>query len=165
MSAQRPSSCAELRRRQPERRRLWCPVAETDSKHGTAMDKTFHVLIVDDNPAIRQWLRQVLSRQFPLMPIDEAPDGDSALERVAAGNPDLVFMDIKLPGRNGLDVTRAIKSQQREVKVCVITSYDLPEYREAALNSGADCFFVKDALAEADIVAAVDGLLASFNPH
>jgi len=99
------------------------------------------------------------------MPVDEASDGESALERVVASNPDLVFMDIKLPGRNGLDITRAIKSAHRQIKVCVITSYDFPEYREAALSSGADCFFVKDALPEAEIVAMVDGILASSNPH
>lgn len=154
-----------MRLRQPERRKSWCLPENADTRHGAVSAKRFNALIIDDSPAVRQWLRQVLARVFPSMLVDEASNGDRALERVAEGKHDLVLVDIKLPGSSGLEVARAIKSEHEQVKVCVITSYDLPEYREAAINSGADCFFVKDAMAEADIVATVNGILTGSSPH
>lgn len=158
-------SGADLQRRQPERRRFWCLDNGTGRESGADRRRSFSALIVDDNPAIRQWLRGILSRAYPSLSIDEAADGENALERVAIKRPDLVFMDVKLPGRNGLDITRTIKSENRATTVCIVTSYDLPEYRDAALGSGADCFFVKDAVAESDIFAIVDAMLAGFERH
>jgi DNA-binding NarL/FixJ family response regulator len=127
---------------------------------GLGPERNFNALIVDDNEAMRQWLRQVMTRRFPAIPVSEATDGESALRRVAAQSPDLVFMDIRLPGKSGLDVTRIIKSIRRQTKVCVITNFNVPEYRDAAFDSGADHFFVKDAMIETDIVAIVDAIVA-----
>lgn len=124
------------------------------------MMKKFNVLIVDDNDAFRQSLNLVLTRHFPSMLVAEAGDGDGALHSVAQRLPDLIFMDIRLPGKNGLDITRIIKSVYIHPMICVITSYDLPEYRDAALRSGADRFIVKDESTEAAIVSIVDGMLS-----
>lgn len=120
----------------------------------------FSVLIVDDNDAFRQSLSLVLMRRFPSMWVAEAWDGDGALDSVAQRLPDLIFMDIRLPGKNGLDITRIIKHDYVHPMICVITSYDLPEYRDAALHSGADHFLLKDELTEAAIAAIVDGMLS-----
>lgn len=118
-------------------------------------------LIVEDNPAFRQSLREALAHRFPFMRIAEAADGDAALREIACRRPDLVFTDIRLPGRNGLEVTRAVKSVHDQATVCVITSYDLPEYRKAALACGADGFLVKGQSAEADIAGFVETTLSA----
>lgn len=119
----------------------------------------FNTLIVDDNQGFRQSLRQVLVRHFPWMRIAEVEDGEEALHQAAYQRPNLVFMDIRLSGGNGLDVTRSIKSSQANTVVCIISSHDLPEYREAALNSGADHYFVKGEASGAEIASYVDGIL------
>lgn len=120
----------------------------------------FHTLIAEDNWNFRQALKEMLSRRFPFMDIEEASDGTQALDQAKAGHHDLVFMDIKMPGMSGLEVTRAIKSDDRGAVVCVVTAYDLPEYRAAAEDSGADHFIVKDESIEAVIVALVESMLA-----
>jgi DNA-binding NarL/FixJ family response regulator len=120
----------------------------------------FHTLIAEDNATFRLALREMLTRRFPFMDIEEASDGTQALDQAKAGHHDLVFMDIKMPGINGLDVTRAIKSDDRDAIICVVTAYDLPEYRDAAHDSGADHFIVKDESTEAVVVALVEAILS-----
>jgi len=120
----------------------------------------FHTLIAEDNATFRLALKEMLSRRFPFMDIQEASDGNQALDRAKAEHHDLVFMDIKMPGVSGLEVTRAIKSDDRAAVVCVVTAYDLPEYRQAAEHSGADHFIVKDESTEAVIVGMVEAILA-----
>ena len=121
----------------------------------------FQTLIAEDNPVFRQSLKEVLVRRFPFMEIDEAIDGEQALFQGRARNHDLIFMDIKMPGQNGLEVTRAIKSKDREAVVCLVTSYDLPEYRYAAKDCGADHFIVKAESTEKVIVGLVEAVIAS----
>ena len=124
------------------------------------MRKKLNTLIVDDNDAFRQSLHRVLARHFPSMRVAEAADGEGALHSVAQRLPDLIFMDISLPGRNGLALTRIIKNVYTRPMICVITSHDLPEYRDAARHSGADHFILKGESTEAAIVSIVDGMLA-----
>jgi DNA-binding NarL/FixJ family response regulator len=62
-----------------------------------------------------------------------------------ASSPDTIFMDLRLPGANGLELTQKIKAQSPDTVVVIITNYDLPEYREAAFQSGADHFLSKDS--------------------
>ncbi|MFA6901560.1 MAG: response regulator transcription factor [Gallionellaceae bacterium] len=118
-------------------------------------------LIVDDNDAFRQLLSLVLTRHFPSIRVAEACDGDVALHSVAQRLPDLIFMDIRLQGTNGLDITRIIKDVYVHPLICVITSYDLPEYRDAAMRSGADYFIVKDESTAAAIVSIVEGVFSA----
>ncbi len=101
------------------------------------------VLLVEDNSTFRKSLREMLVLRFPGIEIGEASDGEEALQELENTNPDLIFMDIRLPGRNGLEVTRIIKEANSEVEVVILTSYDIPEYREAAFRSGASHFFTK----------------------
>jgi DNA-binding NarL/FixJ family response regulator len=124
------------------------------------MTEMFHTLIAEDNPTFRQTLREMLNRRFPFMEIEEASDGAQALDQAKAGHHDLVFTDIKMPGASGLEVTRAVKSDGRATVVCVVTAYDLPEYRTAAQDSGADHFIVKDESTEDVVVALVESILA-----
>jgi DNA-binding NarL/FixJ family response regulator len=93
------------------------------------------------------------------MEITETADGVDALHQALARHYDLIFMDIRLPQGNGLDLTRAIKGVFDDSIICVITSYDLPEYRDAALHNGADRFMVKGESTVEEIVAMVESLL------
>jgi DNA-binding NarL/FixJ family response regulator len=118
-----------------------------------------HALIVEDNAAHRQSLHYLLVRQFPAMRITEAEDADSAFRQAMTRRFDLIFMDIRLPLGNGLDLTRIIKKVDDGVVICVITGYDILEYREAAFRNGADHFIVKGDSTETEIVGMVENLL------
>jgi DNA-binding NarL/FixJ family response regulator len=104
---------------------------------------SFRVLIVEDNPTFRRALAEILALQFPELAIAQVGNGEEALDKINYFKPDLVFMDVKLPGENGLEITRKIKLQRPEIVVLILTSYDLPEYREVALHHGANHFIVK----------------------
>ena len=118
----------------------------------------FQMLIVDDNAPFRQSLREMLREQFSTMGVEEAEDGEDALDKLETLSPHLVFMDIKLPGQNGLEVTREIKARYPGIRVIILTSYDLPEYREAAENYGADYFLSKGSSSREEIIALVDSI-------
>jgi CheY-like chemotaxis protein len=108
--------------------------------------KKFRILIVEDNHPYRQMLKTTLQESFPTIAIDEAADGGEALQKVDTFLPDLIFMDIKLPGVNGLELTRKIKAAHPNITIFILTSYDIPEYREAAFQYGADRFVPKTFL-------------------
>ena len=116
-------------------------------------------LIVEDNLAFRQCLTDLLRTRFPFMTVEEADDGGAALRKVKAMAPEIIFMDVKLPGENGLQVTKKVKSKYPEITVIILTYYDLPEHREAAVRCGADYFLPKDTSAEA-IVELVQSTLS-----
>lgn len=120
------------------------------------------ILIVEDNDSFRRSLNEILSVQFPRIAIAEAADGNTVLEKVNALLPELIFMDIKLPGRNGLDLTKEIKKDYSNITVIILTGYDLPEYRQAAFQAGADHFISKGTTSDIEIVALVESIL--FNP-
>jgi len=109
------------------------------------MDK-FRILIVEDNGFFRQTLRGSLELSFPGVAIDEATNGVEALQRVQAFFPDLIFMDIRLPGENGLGLTKKIKAVYPDIIIFILSTYDIPECREAAFRYGADRFIGKESL-------------------
>ncbi len=104
------------------------------------------VLLVEDNRIYREAFKESLGDHFPSMVIDEAATGEEALQKINVQPPDLIFMDIRLPGMNGLKLTQKVKTEFPEVHIVVLTGYDLPEYRQAAIQYGADRFFVKESL-------------------
>ncbi len=116
-------------------------------------------LIVEDSTIFRTLLKETLQSRFPSMEIFEAADGEEAKRQMTAHLPDLVFMDIKLPGENGLDLTAKIKAQHPQVIVIVLTSYDTPEYREAALKARADHFLPKGSSSREGILALVESVI------
>ena len=123
----------------------------------------FKTLIVEDNAPFRQSLREMLSERFPAMVIDEAENGKEAMQKIQDSLPHLVFMDIKLPDENGLEITRKIKTRYAKIRVIILTSYDLPEYREAAKNFGADYFVAKGSSSREEIMALVDDIGSKLN--
>ena len=109
------------------------------------MDK-FRILIVEDNGPFRQTLRESLQMSFPGIAIDQAKTGVEAWQRVEASYPDLILMDLRLPGESGLKLTQRIKAAYPNIIIFILTSYDTPECRETALRCGADRFVAKDSI-------------------
>lgn len=120
-----------------------------------------NTLLVEDNATFRQVIKETLVMKFPSMSIDEAEDGKEAMEKVGRHSPDLIFMDIKLPGENGLVLTEKIKKLSPHVVIIILTDYDLPEYREAAHQSGADHFLAKASITANEIVELIESLFPS----
>jgi len=103
------------------------------------------ILIVEDNAFFLQFLKETMCLRFPWIDILEASNGEEAMRKIEAVSPEAVFMDLRLPGENGLELTKKIKAQYPDITVVILTNYDLPEYREAAYQSGADHFVSKDS--------------------
>ena len=127
----------------------------------------FKTLIVEDNPLFRQTIREILSHQFPSMVLEAVPDGKTALEKIEDSLPDLIFMDIRLPGENGLHLTEHIKKKHPQIIVAILTSYDWPEYREAAYKFGANYFIMKGSSTNREIVEMIETILKKlgFGPN
>ena len=125
----------------------------------------FNVLIVEDNLTFRHALVEILQSQFPDMAIAEAGNGVEAIEKIHDFNPILVFMDVRLPGENGLEITRKIKIQRPDIVVMILTSYDLPEYRDVALQCGANHFIVKGSSTFEEISSLVNFYAARRKSH
>ena len=119
----------------------------------------FKTMLVEDNFSFRQIVKNTLKDQFPSMDIIEAGDGIEAFRKIDSNHPNLIFMDIQLPGENGLELTRKIKADHPEAIVIILTSHDLPEYREAATQNKANYFFSKDSIKTDEIYKLVKSIL------
>ena len=117
------------------------------------------VLIVENNDFFRRSFKEILKMYIPSISVDESADGTDALTKINQSKPDVVFMDIRLPGRNGLELTREIKGLHPNLVISIFTSHDLPEYRQIAREYGADHFLLKDALTGAEIAAMVRAVI------
>ena len=118
-------------------------------------------LIVEDHAVFRQSLNLVLSSRFPSLSIAEADCGKAALARIDDFEPNLVFMDINLPDDNGFNLTRTIKASHADTTVIIVTAYDLPEYRQAAIEAGASHFIPKGSLSEEEVLQMVASAIAA----
>ncbi|MFF1547451.1 response regulator [Streptomyces sp. NPDC058291] len=116
------------------------------------------VLICDDQELIRMGLRMVVDSQPDLTVVGEAADGEAAIASVAALRPDLVLMDVRMPGLDGLAATEQLCARPHAPRILVVTTFDLDEYAYAALRAGANGFLVKDAPAE-EILVTVRAVL------
>ena len=101
------------------------------------------VLIVEDDARFRQKLRGSLASRFPSVVFREAVNGKQAMQQIDSSPPTLIFMDISLGDDNGLELTKEIKHLYPEILISILTSYDYPEYRDAAFQNGADFFLIK----------------------
>jgi len=103
------------------------------------------VLIVDDQPLQRMGFRLVLEQEPGISIAGEAENGIEAVRRTAELSPDVVLMDIRMPGMDGIEATRRITETGGRSRVLVLTTFDLDEYVYAALQAGASGFLLKDA--------------------
>jgi DNA-binding NarL/FixJ family response regulator len=112
------------------------------------------VLLVDDDPLVRAGLRTILSAAADLRVVGEADDGAAAVIGVRTHRPDVVLMDVRMPGLDGISATGQIGALDDPPKVIVLTTFQLDEYVFSALRAGASGFLLKDT-PPADIIRAV----------
>ncbi|PRZ40920.1 LuxR family two component transcriptional regulator [Antricoccus suffuscus] len=123
------------------------------------------VLIVDDQPLQRLGFRMLLESTPDTQVVGEAAHGTEAVRRTAELRPDVVLMDVRMPGMDGIEATRRIVAAGGRSRVLVLTTFDLDEYAHAALRAGASGFLLKDAhpeelLAGIRAVACGDAVIA-----
>jgi DNA-binding NarL/FixJ family response regulator len=114
------------------------------------------VLICDDQEVVREGLQVILNNAPGIEVTGVAQDGAEALELVAKTLPDLVLMDLKMPGVNGIQATRQIRAAYPQIRVLVLTTYDADEWVFDAIRSGATGYLLKDTPRET-LIAAVRG--------
>jgi DNA-binding NarL/FixJ family response regulator len=123
------------------------------------------VLIADDQALVRSGFRMILEAQPDIEVIGDVEDGNAAVSAAAELRPDVILMDIRMPGMDGLEATRRIVVDENAPRVLVLTTFDMNEYVYEAMKSGASGFLLKDVRPEqlADAVRTVargDALLA-----
>ena len=123
----------------------------------------FKILIVDPNGPFRRSLKKVLVNRFPFLDIDEASDGGEGLQKMQCYSPNLIFLDIHLPSQSGLQLARQIKIDHPEIIIIILTSYDLPEYKTAAAESGIEHLVPKDDWTGEDMIALVHSILTDLS--
>ena len=112
------------------------------------------VLIADDHTILRQGIKALLDNQAEIEVIGEAKDGREALTLIERLLPDVILMDIAMPGLNGLEATRRIKKKFPKIKVLVLTMYTNEEYVFQILNAGANGYLVKETAFQ-DLISAI----------
>jgi DNA-binding NarL/FixJ family response regulator len=112
------------------------------------------VLLADDQPLLRRGFRMIIEAEDDLTVIGEAGDGLAAVTAVGRRPPDVVLMDIRMPGTDGIEATRRIVGANPDVRVLVLTTFDLDEYAFGALRAGASGFLLKD-VRPAELVTAI----------
>ncbi|KAA3643515.1 MAG: DNA-binding response regulator [Chloroflexi bacterium] len=122
------------------------------------MDET-KILIVDDHSIVRQGLRRVLETQPDFNIVGEADDGIQVADCVEQLSPNVLILDLMLPGLNGLDVTKQIVRQSPHVQIIILSMHGTTAYVVEAINSGAQGYVLK-ATASQDLVIAIREVLA-----
>jgi DNA-binding NarL/FixJ family response regulator len=126
---------------------------------------TISVLIADDEAMLRAGFRMILTAEPDLIVVAEASNGEHAVTAAARFAPEVVLMDVRMPGVDGIEATRRIAASAPSSRVIILTTFDLDEYVYGALQAGASGFLLKNAPAERlveaiRLVAAGEGLLA-----
>ena len=117
------------------------------------------IIICDDQAVVRDGLELLLKLERDIEVVATAADGAEAVELAARHQPDLMLMDLKMPGTNGIEATRQIRARYPQVKVLVLTTYDDDEWVFDAIRAGASGYLLKDTSRE-EIVKAVRGTVA-----
>jgi DNA-binding NarL/FixJ family response regulator len=112
------------------------------------------VLLADDQPLLRRGFRMIIEAEDDLTVTGEAGDGGEAVDCARRNPPDVVLMDIRMPGTDGIEATRRIVAANPAVRVLVLTTFDLDEYAFGALRVGASGFLLKD-VRPAELITAI----------
>ena len=112
------------------------------------------VLLADDQPLVRTGFRMIVDAEPDIEVAGEAADGATGVSMTKALHPDVVLMDVRMPGMNGIQATAAITAATPASKVLILTTFDLDEYVFAGLKAGASGFLLKDAL-PAELLTAI----------
>ena len=126
----------------------------------------FCTMLVDANVSFRQALSDVLLVYFPLIGVEEAGDVTEALSKVECLRPNIIFMDIQLPGGNGLEISKEIKQMYNDIVIVILTTSNLPEHRQQAFENGANHYITKgDDSCMEEILTLIEGVLDSGVTH
>ena len=117
-------------------------------------DRDITLLLVDDHPIVRKGTREMLEPHKDLKILGEASDGAEAVQKSLELQPDVILMDVSMPGMNGIEATQKIKAIQPKTAILVLTSYDDDAYVFALLEAGAAGYILKNAKDE-DLVQAI----------
>lgn len=117
------------------------------------MDKT-RILVVDDHAIMREGIRALLSLHEEIEVVGEASEGKEAIEKAQELMPDVVIMDIAMPGMDGLEATRRIKRKNPRIKVLILTQHDNKEYILSVIKAGASGYVPKRALSS-ELISAI----------
>ncbi len=120
---------------------------------------TIRVVLADDHEMLRGEVRKFLAGQDGMEVVGEAVDGESALEQARLLQPDVVVMDISMPGGGGIRATRQIRAELPGVRVVALSLYSESVYVRAMLDAGASGYVVKDSIVR-DLVPAIQGIAA-----
>jgi len=118
------------------------------------MSNLIRVVLADDHAVVRRGIRQFMEEAGEIAVVAEAADGEAALEAIRREKPDVAVLDIQMPRRTGIEVTRAVRNERLPVGVLVLTAYDDDPYVQAVLEAGANGYVLKNASSE-EIVKAV----------
>jgi DNA-binding NarL/FixJ family response regulator len=118
------------------------------------MSNLIRVVLADDHAVVRRGIRQFMEEAGEIAVVAEAADGEAALEAIRREKPDVAVLDIQMPRRTGIEVTRAVRDERLPVGVLVLTAYDDDPYVQAVLEAGANGYVLKNASSD-EIVQAV----------
>ena len=130
---------------------------DDDRRRGAAV--TIRVLVVDDHAVVRAGLRRILDAEDDVETVGEAPDGERAVFEAMQLQPDVVLMDVVMPGKSGIDATRAVLQAVPATKVLVLSMQDDPRYVREAFDAGASGYVMKEA-ADDEVVDAIRAVAA-----
>ena len=117
-----------------------------------------NILIVEDHNAVRKALKDLLEIEYPEFKFSEATCGEEAIKLIDLESPDLIVMDMMLPGMNGIDSARMIRAVRRSMKIVILGMQEDQIYREAAEKAGVSAFILKQEI-PAELIPAVNRLL------
>lgn len=118
------------------------------------MDETINVLVVDDHTIVRKGIRALLATEPGISVVGEAQDGDEALRQMDLLQPDVILMDLVMPGTDGIEATRQITAKWEKARILVLTSFAADEKIFPALKAGALGYLLKDSGPE-DLIRAI----------
>lgn len=120
------------------------------------------IVIADDHPIFRKGLREIVEADSKLKVIGEAADGDSALDLIRQSKPDVAVLDVEMPGKDGIEVVRALRDRGVIAKVILLTMYDDEQFFNGALDLGVMGYVLKNS-AVADIVNCIKAVVGGKN--
>jgi two-component system, NarL family, invasion response regulator UvrY len=121
--------------------------------------RTKDALIVDDHPVVREAIKGLIEKSFPDILVTECDGHTSVVNRICGANWAIVILDMNLPGANGLDILKAVKSAGNKVPIVVFSLYAKEQYAARALRAGAQAYVPKDR-PSSDLIDAISTVLA-----
>ena len=120
------------------------------------------VVLADDHPVARAGIRKFLEKEADIQVVGEASSGEEALELIKELSPDVLVLDMEMPGMKGVDVAREVKEAQLPVRILALSTYDNKQYILGLLSSGASGYLIKEEVPEI-IIDAVRGVARGEN--